>query len=1194
MNGHFRAWLRLFLPVALLIGLGAYFYIESQQSARLTAVQANESLNVGMGAAMLDRRTQVLLHDLRYEARISLISADREGRLDVPAMTQRFVELLRSRPVYDQLRWIDSNGQELIRVGLVDGQPAVVARDKLQNKADRYYFTETMKLAPGQVYISPIDLDVENGVVEVPYKLTLRVAMPLVDAAGAKHGMLIFNYLAEEMIAYMEVVTVPVADHLMLLNTAGDLLHAPDPADEWCFNNEQTNNGERRPGLPIRFPDSWARIAEQDHGQFIDAQGLWTFQSVYPLRAGVSSIADIRDQAQSPLSSAEAAHRWLVLSHLAPASLATRVQHDETPIYLSILLMLGLFAAGTALVVRAGVRERQAESHFKVFFERAMVGIGMVSLDCKWLTVNPALCRILGYSAEQMRDKTWADITHPDDLATSITAFNQALQGTIEGYELEKRYLGADGQPVEVSIATQLVRQRNGKPDYFVVVVEDISQRVMAQKQQQKTLETLRRFIDHLPGMAYIKDHETRVLVANRQFQEALSQPPENLLGRLTTEIFPGEIGQKIAADERRIMSAGRAESMIETVGERVFESMKFPIPHGDGPPELGGITLDVTARKQSEQLLEMQAQRATALLALPEKSVELDEAGFMRYVLDQVEALTGSSIGFMHFVNPDEETIELVAWSSKTLDQYCHATFDNHYPISRAGIWADAARQKQPVVINDYTNAANKKGLPAGHSALERLISVPVMEEGQVRMMTGVGNKPGLYTEKDVETVQLLGNEAWRIVRRLRAERALRIANQVVNASPVVCFRWAASESWPVVFVSENVRQWGYTQADLQAGNPPFSALVHPDDLARIVDEMTTKAAAGLAAYEQEYRIVTPENKLIWVVDRTNVRRDAEGKVLFYDGVLTDITDRKIQQLALARNLTEQRELNRRLEEAHSQLLQSEKMASIGQLAAGIAHELNNPIGFVHSNLGTLDGYVRDLMEIIEAYEVLASESTADSAQVVKITQLREARDFNYIREDISQLMHESKDGLGRVRRIVQDLKNFSHVSEQEWQWANLHEGLDSTLNIVWNELKYKCKIVKEYGDLPKVHCMISQLNQVFMNLLVNAGHAIEKQGTITLRTVQIGDAEVCIEISDSGKGIAPEHLTRIFEPFFTTKPVGKGTGLGLSLSYGIINKHNGRIEVDSTLGQGTTFRVIIPINQDAGIVPAPSEASV
>jgi len=1188
MNARLFAWLRLFLPVAVLIGLGAYAYIASHRDAMLSEVRANESLHVGLGAALLDRRTQIIRQDLSYLARLNVIQAPSDELVmpDMRRMEQSFIELLRTKPVYERARWIDNRGQEMLRVDLKAGQPVVIAKDKLQNKADRYYFTDAMQLAAGEVYISPLDLNVENGVIETPYKPMLRLATPLLDGRGDKHGIIILNYLGDEMIAHMEAVTIPVADRLMLLDTAGYFVHSPNPADEWGF---MFNDAQR--SLPARFPESWASFVDEDHGQFIDAQGLWTFQSVYPLLAEARSITEIRGNKKNALTEAEKARRWRVVTHLAPEQLAQLVRRDEANIYLWIFLLLGLTAAGTLAVANVSVRERRAEQRFKVYFERAMVGMAMSSVDKQWLAVNPALCRILGYPAEVLVGKTWEELTHPDDRAANLLQFERVLRGEIDAYELEKRFIRADGAVVNASIATQVVRKRDGRPDYFMVIVEDITPRVVAQQLKQQSLETLRRFIDYLPGMAYIKGHDSRLLVANRSFREMLGLAPENLLGRLTEEIFPGETGEKLVADERRIVAGGQAEVIEESIGGRIYETIKFPIPHDTAQPELGGIAIDITSRKEAEQILEMQARRSTALLALPEKSVELEEAAFMGHVLDLAEELTGSEIGFMHLVNPDAETIEMVAWSSKTLAKYCQAAFDKHYPISQAGVWADAARQKKPVMINDYANAENKSGLPAGHSALLRLISVPVLEEGKVRMMTGVGNKAGLYTGMDVETVQLLGNEAWRIVRRQRAEKALQIANQVVSASPVVCFRWAASEGWPVVFVSENVRQWGYLPADLQSGNPPFAELVHPDDLPRVIEEVTTKTGAGCAGYEQEYRIVTPDNRLIWVVDRTKVLRDAAGKVLFYDGVLTDITDRKTQQLALARNLSEQRELNHRLEEAHNQLLQSEKMASIGQLAAGIAHELNNPIGFVHSNLGTLDGYVRDLMDIIAAYEALANTAAEDSPLLGKIRVLREERDFNYIRDDITQLMHESKDGLGRVRRIVQDLKNFSHVSEQEWQWADLHEGLDSTLNIVWNELKYKCKVVKEYGDLPKVHCMISQLNQVFMNLLVNASHAIEKQGTVILRTNALGDDEVCIEVVDSGKGIAPEHLTRIFEPFFTTKPVGKGTGLGLSLSYGIINKHNGRIEVDSTLGQGTTFRVIIPINPNAGVVGISSE---
>ncbi len=280
---------------------------------------------------------------------------------------------------------------------------------------------------------------------------------------------------------------------------------------------------------------------------------------------------------------------------------------------------------------------------------------------------------------------------------------------------------------------------------------------------------------------------------------------------------------------------------------------------------------------------------------------------------------------------------------------------------------------------------------------------------------------------------------------------------------------------------------------------------------------------------------------------------------------------------------LTEEREGQRRLiarlEEAQNQLLQSEKMASIGQLAAGVAHEINNPIGYVYSNLGSLDKYIQAILGVLAAYEQ-AESAIASGEALSRVQAAKQGADLEFLREDVAALMNESREGITRVKKIVQDLKDFSHVDEAEWQWADIRKGLDSTLNIVWNELKYKAEVVKEYGEMPEVECLPSQLNQVFVNLLVNAAHAIEEHGTVTLRTGVEGE-EVWVEIADTGKGIAAENLNRIFDPFFTTKPVGKGTGLGLSLSYSIVQKHHGRIEVASEAGKGTTFRICLPVRQ-------------
>lgn len=273
---------------------------------------------------------------------------------------------------------------------------------------------------------------------------------------------------------------------------------------------------------------------------------------------------------------------------------------------------------------------------------------------------------------------------------------------------------------------------------------------------------------------------------------------------------------------------------------------------------------------------------------------------------------------------------------------------------------------------------------------------------------------------------------------------------------------------------------------------------------------------------------------------------------------------------------------LNETLRHTQEQLVQSEKLASIGQLAAGVAHEINNPVGYVFSNFGSLERYLDDLFRMLAAYEA-AEARLAGTPEGEQLAALREEIELDYLKEDVPTLMAESREGIARVRKIVQDLKDFSHVdARREWEWTDLHKGLDSTLNIVNNEIKYKADVVKEYGRLPEVRCLPSELNQVFMNLLVNAAQAIDKpRGTIHVRT-GVDAEQVWIEIEDDGCGMGADTLSRIFDPFFTTKPVGKGTGLGLSLSYGIVKKHGGRIEVTSEPGHGTRFRVTLPVRHE------------
>ncbi|MDR3391916.1 MAG: ATP-binding protein [Sulfuriferula sp.] len=327
-----------------------------------------------------------------------------------------------------------------------------------------------------------------------------------------------------------------------------------------------------------------------------------------------------------------------------------------------------------------------------------------------------------------------------------------------------------------------------------------------------------------------------------------------------------------------------------------------------------------------------------------------------------------------------------------------------------------------------------------------------------------------------------------------------------------------------------------------------------------------------------------------IFLIDGVDGRVFSKDDLSVFEHLLPDIL-RVLERIELLRALensnrslhteqSKQQALIEQLKSAQGQLLQSEKMASIGQLAAGVAHEINNPIGYVYSNLGTLEKYLDDIFKMMGRYE-MAEGSITDNDVLADLQTVRESLDMQFLKEDLPALMSESKEGITRVKKIVQDLKDFSHADVDEvWGYTDLHDGINSTLNIVNNEIKYKAEVVREFGALPDVECLASQLNQVFMNLLVNAAHAIEQRGVITVRTGKQDD-EVWVEVADTGKGIAPENMQRIFDPFFTTKPVGTGTGLGLSLSYGIVQKHHGRIEVQSELGKGTTFRVWLPIIQ-------------
>jgi len=298
------------------------------------------------------------------------------------------------------------------------------------------------------------------------------------------------------------------------------------------------------------------------------------------------------------------------------------------------------------------------------------------------------------------------------------------------------------------------------------------------------------------------------------------------------------------------------------------------------------------------------------------------------------------------------------------------------------------------------------------------------------------------------------------------------------------------------------------------------------------------------------------------------------------YANRLSDLNvnlERKVRERTLALEEANQalQKAYKELQNAQAQLVQSEKMASLGQLVAGIAHEVNNPVSFIYGNMDHLTEYINDIKKVLAGFMGLKSLNLEEKQQIDNLVQ---ETDLDFLLKDLDKLIKSCKNGAERTKDIVVALRSFSRLDEAALKDADIHEGIDSTLEILTHNYKNRITVHKEYGNIPKIRCYASQLNQVFMNLLANASQAIENNGDVWIKTQKKGE-NVLISIRDTGNGISEENMKKLFTPFFTTKPIGQGTGLGLGISYGIIEKHNGRIWAESKVGAGTTFNIELPL---------------
>jgi len=656
------------------------------------------------------------------------------------------------------------------------------------------------------------------------------------------------------------------------------------------------------------------------------------------------------------------------------------------------------------------------------------------------------------------------------------------------------------------------------------------------------------------------------------------------------------------------------------------------------------------------------------ARLIVLERGPEATTQELLTATLDQAEALTGSRIGFFHFVDDDQENLWLQAWSTNTVARMCTAEgAGQHYPLAQAGVWADCVRQGVPVVHNDYAALPGRKGMPKGHAAVVRELTVPVRRAGRICAVLGVGNKPTDYDEHDVEDVAALADLAWDIAARKRAEEALRLNQERLDLAATFggLGLWdldlATNRAWRTL---QHDRLFGYEE--LQASWGPEETLRHvvPED--RHVFEEAFAEALRTGRLFYELRIDPVGQPRRWLVARGRVVRDAEGNPVRMMGTVADATERKQAEDALRRNESLYRTVTdhyphgvvvlfdrdmrvmiaggRRpvvadpaaivgkrpsefappeqaaaLEGAYaealagrtghvtlrlrgrtvelsthpvvdeagqvvlglamsedvtdrlalqSRLAVASRLAAVGTLVAGVAHEINNPLAAVLADQGLALEILRDASRRLRAADPLDREAEARALEAA------------------AEAMREAQEGGQRIARVVKNLTAFGRPDPERTR-VRLIDVVADAMRWLPATVAKVARLQVEDGGAPDVMASAGQLGQVLVNLVTNAAHAIPatRRGLIVIRTSLAAGGGARLEVKDDGAGIAPEILDRVFEPFFTTHRTGagKGMGLGLAIAHAIVTAHGGTLAVESTPGQGTTFRVELPPAPDA-----------
>lgn len=749
---------------------------------------------------------------------------------------------------------------------------------------------------------------------------------------------------------------------------------------------------------------------------------------------------------------------------------------------------------------------RETQERYRTLAESAEDFIYIIDRQGRVEYLNAAAARLFGLQPQDLLGRRVAELFAPGTFDRQRRNLERVLQSGQPIAITDKTVVGRR----EIWQETTLIPLRDdaGQVRAVMGVSRDVTARLRAEEALRESEERYRTLAESTQDAIVIVNRDGFVEYVNGAAARLVGRRPAEVIGKRPAEYFPAE---EFARQQRNLQAAFASGQPLRVedrttypVGEVWQESLLIPLTGKDGSADtLLIVARDITERKRAEEALrasEYQYRTTIDSLGDPIHVVTPD----LRLVL-----CNKAMQRCIEELNLGPEAIGRTVFEIfPFLPDQVRAEYEN---VFRTG----------QVLVTEESN------MVSGREVFTETRKIPVYEEGQV-----------------VRVVTVIRD----ISERKQAEAVLWQTKMVVEHSPIILYRLRAEEGWPFDFVSENVNQSGYTAEELLSGQVPFTSLVHPDDLARVLGEMEERAERGEDTFRRQYRAIIKSGEVRWVEDRVVIVRDPEGRVTHYQGVLLDVTE------------------NRRLEE---QVRQAQKMETVGRLAGGVAHDFNNFLTAIRGYAGL-------------AYDALRPEEPA--------------------RADIEQVLKAAE----RATALTGQLLAFSRRQVIETRPANLNDLIldmeKMVRRLIGEDIELEVHLAPDLG-LARVDP--GQITQALVNLLVNARDAMPDGGTVTLTTTNVTLDEAAagpqaglapgsfirLEVRDNGVGMSSEVQAHLFEPFFTTKGVGQGTGLGLASVYGIVKQHGGHIVVQSEPGLGTTVQIYLPQLTDADYHPLQPE---